>query len=158
MLHAASMLTGLWIIWLLVAGGWRTNADLLISVVAALACLLFAWRAGGVSGAISRLPAALTRAASRMGAVLGGALATLRAAIAADVTLNPALVRVKSRARAQEERAAFGAMISATPGMAVVDADPDGLLVHVLNEDAVDADDLGRLEARVIGRRGGDRE
>jgi predicted regulator of Ras-like GTPase activity (Roadblock/LC7/MglB family) len=35
--------------------------------------------------------------------------------------------------------------------MAVVDVDPDGLLVHVLNEDAVDADDLGRLEAQVIG-------
>ena len=91
------------------------------------------------------------RALSRIGAVFSGALSTMRAAIAADVTLRPALVRVKSRARRPNQRAAFGAMISATPGMAVVDVDPDGLLVHVLNEDAVDADDLGRLEAQVIG-------
>ena len=151
MLHAASLLTGLWIIWLLATGGWRSNEDLAISGLAALCCVVFAWRAGGVSGALSRAPAAALRAISRIGAVFSGALSTMRAAIAADVTLRPALVPVKSRARRPNQRAAFGAMISATPGMAVVDVDPDGLLVHVLNEDAVDADDLGRLEAQVIG-------
>lgn len=153
MLHAASMLTGLWIIWLLVTGGWTSNEELAVSALATLVCVVFAWRAGGVSGAMTRLPADVVRASQRMGAVIGGAIATMRAAIAADVTLKPALVRVKSRAQSQEQRAAFGAMISATPGMAVVDVDPDGLLVHVLNEDAVDAEDLGRLEAQIIGRR-----
>jgi hypothetical protein len=35
--------------------------------------------------------------------------------------------------------------------MAVVETDADGLLVHVINEDAIDAADLGRLEDLVIG-------
>jgi hypothetical protein len=35
--------------------------------------------------------------------------------------------------------------------MAVVETDADGLLVHVIDEDGVDATDLGRLEGRILG-------
>lgn len=157
MLHAASMLTGLWIIWLLANGGWRTPEDLIVSLAAALVCVAFAARAGGAGDGFTRAPHALLLSFSRLSAVFRGALSTMRAAIAADVTLKPALVRVKTRTQHASDRAAFGGMISATPGMTVVDVDGDGVLVHVLNEDAVDAEDLGRLEAQVLGGRGGGR-
>lgn len=151
MLHAAAMLTGLWIVWLLLTQRWDSALDLGVGAGAALLCVGLALRGGGAGEAFARLPSSLLLAVSRIGPLLQGAFATVRAAIAADVTLKPALVRVKTRARKGEERAAFASMISATPGMAVVDADADGMLVHVLNEDEVDAVDLGALEARVIG-------
>lgn len=154
MLHAAAMLSGLWIFWLLVTQRWNSLQDLGVAAGAALLCVLIAARGNNVGEAFARAPESLVLALSRIGAVLLGALATMRAAVAADVTLKPALVRIKTRAQKGAERAAFASMISATPGMAVVDADADGLLVHVLNEDEVDAADLGQLEAHVIGRGG----
>ena len=139
MLHAAAMLTGLWIVWLLLTQRWDSALDLGVGAGAALLCVGLALRGGGAGEAFARLPSSLLL------------VNEISKALGMNVTLKPALVRVKTRARKGEERAAFASMISATPGMAVVDADADGMLVHVLNEDEVDAVDLGALEARVIG-------
>jgi multisubunit Na+/H+ antiporter MnhE subunit len=86
---------------------------------------------------------------ARIGAVVRGGLSVLRAALAADVTVKPALVRVRTRSSDPIARAAFADLMSAAPGMAVVDSDEDGVLVHVINEDAIDEADLGALESRV---------
>jgi multicomponent Na+:H+ antiporter subunit E len=149
MLHAAAMLLGLCILWLLSTQRFTSAQDVALAALAASACVLAAARAGGVGSAFARAPRALLTIVSRAGAVLGGSVATMRAAVAADVTLKPALVRVRTRGRGAE-RAAFADMLSATPGMVVVETDPDGLLVHVMNEDSIDAADLGRLE-RITG-------
>jgi multisubunit Na+/H+ antiporter MnhE subunit len=127
MLHAAAMLCGLVVLWMLAAGRVTSPQDWMIAGVVALACVVVAVRFGGASRAFTRAPRLLA--------------------------LNVALVRVRSRTQSVAERAAFANMISATPGMAVVDADVDGLLVHVINEDAIDAADLGRLESMVGGGR-----
>jgi multisubunit Na+/H+ antiporter MnhE subunit len=68
--------------------------------------------------------------------------------------MHPALVRVKTRAVRPHQRASFAYVLTATPGMAVVETDADGLLLHVLDENGVDAADLGWLEQAVIGGRG----
>lgn len=156
MLHAAAMLIGTCILWLVATQRWATPDDLTMAVCAALACVFSAARLGGVGGAFARAPRTVILAFARAGPVLRGALATVRAAAAADVTLKPALVRVKTRATHAVERAAFANMISATPGLAVVDTDSEGLLVHVTHEDAIDAADLGQLEHLVMkgGARG----
>jgi multisubunit Na+/H+ antiporter MnhE subunit len=150
MLHAAAMLIGTCILWLLATQRWNSAEDFAIAACAASACVLIAARLGGVGGGFARAPQFALLALARAGPVVRGALATLRSALAADVTLKPALVRVRTRASSAAERAAFANMISATPGMAVVDTDADGLLVHVTNEDAIDAADLGRLEHLVM--------
>jgi multisubunit Na+/H+ antiporter MnhE subunit len=125
--------------------------DWVIAGVAALACVIVALRFGGASRAFSLAPRLLALNVARAGAVVRGTVSTLRAAISADVTMKPALVRVRWRAHGVAERASFANMISATPGMAVVETDADGLLVHVINEDAIDAADLGRLEDMAAG-------
>lgn len=149
MLHAAAMLLGLFVIWLAATGLSANVVDISIAAGAAFACVAVMLRMGGVGAAFWRAPRALYVTAMRAPGVVGGALATLRAALAADVTLQPALVRIKTRG-AGVERAAFAHLLSATPGMAVVESDADGLLVHVTDEDDIDASDLGRLE-RMVG-------
>ncbi len=151
MLHAAAMLIGLAVLWMLVTQPASSPQDWAMAAAVTIACAAVALRFGGVSSAFARALRLWALSIARSGAVARGALATLRAAASADVTMKPALVRVRSRATLSAERASFANMISATPGMAVVETDADGLLVHVLNEDAIDAADLGRLEGRVVG-------
>jgi multisubunit Na+/H+ antiporter MnhE subunit len=150
MFHAAAMLIGLAAVWLLYAQRSSMGADAALAFGVAAACVLLTLRFGGVERGFLQAPARIGLALARAGAVMRGALSTMRAAIAADVTLAPALVRVKTRATSAQSRAAFADMISAAPGMMVVESDADGFLAHVLNEDAVDTADLGRLEARVL--------
>lgn len=150
MLHAAAMLLGLCVLWLLATQRFYSIADVAVAIAAAALCAFVAARTAGVSRAFARAPWALFTVLVRAGAVLGGCLTTMRAALGANIRIKPALVHVRTRGRGIE-RAAFADMLSATPGLAVVDTDPDGLLVHVMNEDAIDAADLGRLEDQVQG-------
>ena len=151
MLHAAAMLCGLVILWMLATQHASSPQDWAIAGAAAVACVAGGVRCGGASRAFSRAPRLFALNVTRAGAMLRGTLMTLRAAASADVTMKPTLVRVRSRASSVAERASFANMISATPGMAVVESDADGLLVHVIDEDAIDAADLGRLEDMVVG-------
>jgi multisubunit Na+/H+ antiporter MnhE subunit len=150
MLHAAAMLTGIFLLWLLVVQPGTSPQGLAIGTGVALACVVLGARLGGVTSAFARAPFLAVSALGRLGVVLRGALSTIRAAVAADIALKPALVRLKTRVKGVEASAALAAMISASPGMVVVETDAEGLLVHVLDEDAVGAADLGRLEDRVL--------
>jgi multisubunit Na+/H+ antiporter MnhE subunit len=151
MLHAAAMLMAVWLLWLLLTQSWGGPEIWALGFGVAAACVMFAARFGGVSGnAFARAPHFFALTMERAPAVLRGSLMTIRAAIAADVTLKPALVRVKARPSSLEARAALANMISAAPGAMVVEADQEGLLVHVIDEDAIEAAHLGALEGRVV--------
>lgn len=151
MLHAAAMWTGLFLLWLALTQRGLTLVDIGIGIGAALACLVVAWRFGGVGRGFARAPRLLILRVGRVGAVLRGAAQTVRDALAADVTLKPAFVRVRSRVTGAGARAVLAEMISAAPGQMVVEADGEGLLLHVNDEDGVDAAELGALEAHVLG-------
>jgi multisubunit Na+/H+ antiporter MnhE subunit len=150
MLHAAAMLIGIFLLALLVLSGRDlTEAAALAAMIAAV-CVLFAARFGGIGRTAFGAPQVLFLSVSCAGAVLRGALSTMRAAIAADVTLQPALVRVRTRTQAEFTRAVLAHLMSAPPGIVIVEADADGMLAHVTDEDGVDAVAIGALEARVI--------
>ena len=155
MLHAAAMLSGLWALWLLFTQRWTSGVEFALGFAVALVCVVWAARFGGVErNAFVSAPRMLALALRRSPDVLAGGWATLRAAIAADVTLAPALVRVKPRPASENARAALSGMISAASGAIVVEADAEGLLVHVIDEEAIDAAHLGALEARVLSALG----
>lgn len=151
MLHAAAMLTGLFLLWLALTQRGLSLVDIGLGLAVALVCMLAAWRLGGIGRGFARAPRLLILRLSRVGAVLRGAVQTVRDALAADVTLKPALVRVRSRVTGAGARAVLAEMISAAPGQMVVEADGEGLLLHVNDEDGVDAAELGALEAQVLG-------
>ena len=152
MLHAAAMLTGLFILWLLLTQRWSEPADIALAVFAALIGVAATARLGGLGrgGPFTHAPQLLALTIGRAGEIVSGALACIRAAIAADVTLKPALVRVKTRAASAFARAALSDLISAAPGAVVVETSARDLLVHVIDEDATDAALLAGLEARVL--------
>jgi len=158
MLHAAAMLAGLFVLALLITQGWMSREHALLAFGVALASMSFALAFGGVrKNPFSTTPQFLMFVSSRLGAALGGALTTVRAALAADVTLKPALVRVRADETGAFALGAAADAISAAPGSVVVETDSEGMLVHVLNEDATDSEALTAIQARaagLLGRRG----
>lgn len=151
MLHAAAMWAGLAIIWLAATQGWSSVEGVVMAASAALACVVVALRFRALSPDYAGAPASAWLSLSAIGAVVGGLAAVARAALSADVTLRPALVRIRTRAATPQARVAFANLLSAAPGVAVVETDEDGFLVHVAFEDGVDAAELGRVEEAVRG-------
>lgn len=149
MLHAAAMLIGTFLLALLAFSERSFTEAAALAALVASACVLFAARFGGVGASVMSAPQTLALGLMRSGAVVGAALKVMRSAIAADVTLKPALVRVKARARSGLARAVMADLVSASPGAVVVDIEPDAALVHVTDEDAIDAVEIGAIEAQV---------
>ena len=149
MLHAAAMLAGLFALGLLLTQGWTSQGQVLLVFGAALASTGAAMWLGGVrKNAFSTAPQFVMLIVSRGGDVMRGALSTIRAALAADVTLKPALVSVHAEATGPFAKAAAADLISAVPGSVVVETDSDGMLVHVMNEDAMDSAAFTALQRR----------
>lgn len=154
MLHAAAMLLGIFALGLLVIGvGVSPETPAAAGGVAIVVTLLAAHFGGTRDNAFAAPQLGLLGVARARDAI-GGAFSTLRAAGAADVTLKPALVRVKVRTDDARAQAALADQLSAAAGAVVIDVDADGLLVHVLDEDAIDGGEIGGLEARVLSALG----
>jgi multisubunit Na+/H+ antiporter MnhE subunit len=135
MLHAAALFAGIFALWVALTGRVASAADLAMAAGAAATCVaIAAWVSGVRGNAFASAPQRMLLAAGRAGAVLRGAVSTIRAALAADITLNPALVRIKTRSRSASA-IAFANMISAAPGSVVVEAELDSVLVHVIDEE-----------------------
>lgn len=157
MLHVAALVAGLAGLWIILA--WTANpaapaAELVAAgVFVAVLTALWTARLGGVDREsaphwrVLRLAPLFMR---RISATLQGAGAAARAAIAADVTLRPALVRIRTRRQSDASRSALAHFISAAPGGVIVDIDGDGMLAHVLQEEALDAPQLAALETQVV--------
>lgn len=155
MLHAAAMVAGLFVIGFVIAQGWAERDGAALVFAAALASVAAAMRLGGLrKNPFSSGPQFLMLLFGRADAVIRGALSTIRAALAADVTLRPALVRVRTDTADGFAQAAAANLISAAPGSVVVETDRDGMLVHVINEAATESDALAgthQRAARLLG-------
>lgn len=156
MLHAAAILIGYALLAALLMPH-VVEARPWIAPVAGAVCAAASLRFGGATGALTRFPRAAAWIGLRMVQSLAGALVVLRAALAGDVTLKPALVKLKTRLDGGDARALLAGMVSAAPGAVAVESDAGGLLVHVMDEDGFDADALAAMEARAQAIVGGGR-
>ena len=155
MLRAAAAFFGLTLIWLLATQRFGAVGDLAIAAGAAAGAHLSGVRfGGGASAGFVQAPRLVWLGLSRADIVLSGAASTARAALAADIALAPGLVRLKTRGVDPDTRADLATLVSATPGAVVVDADAEGLLIHLIEESEAESGDLGALEARVIAAHG----
>lgn len=157
MLHVAALVAGLAGLWIILS--WTANpaappAELVAAgVFVAVLAALWTARLGGVdreSAPHWRLLRLAPLFVRRVSSTAQGAGAAARAAIAADVTLRPALVRIRTRRQSDASRTTLAHFISAAPGGVIVDIDGEGMLAHVLQEEALDAPHLAALEAEVV--------
>jgi multisubunit Na+/H+ antiporter MnhE subunit len=135
MLEAIALFFWAFVIWLLVEQDFTAFAFAAAFMAAAGAVIIAARLARWGRGAFTRMPRLFLAMAMRTGAAVADALEIVRAAIAADVTLKPALVRVRTRSAEQASVAALANLLGASPGAIVIAADQEGLLVHVNRED-----------------------
>lgn len=152
-MHVVALLASFAGLWIILVGTPSDAAGLGFAGAAAALSLLWIARFGGVdreSAPLWRLIRLAPMFVGRGLASARGAALTARTAIAADVPLKPALVRVKLRPQSQAARAALAHFVSAEPGGVVVDIERDSLLVHVLQEEAIDAPQLARIESAVV--------
>jgi multisubunit Na+/H+ antiporter MnhE subunit len=155
MLHAAAMLAGLFVLGLLLTQGWVSRDQALLVFGAALASAGAAIWLGGIrKNAFSTAPQFVMQIASRAGDVLRAALLPIRAALAAAVTLKPALVSVHAETTDSFAKAAAADLISAVPGSVVVETDSEGMLVHVMNEQAMESGTFTALQRRAAAMLG----
>lgn len=145
MLQTATMLAGLWAVWLLVTQAPLTPEQLGIGAGVAFMCALIAARFCGMRDLGAPVGVGMRRL-RHAPEDFRAALSTARAAIAADVSLRPGLVRIKPRVATDTVKAAFAAAVSARPGWVAVESDADGMLAHVLDEEAVQPHDISAIE------------
>lgn len=63
-------------------------------------------------------------------------IAVIRACLRADLDINPALVKVKTKCHTDLAKTLFANSITLTPGTVTIEVEPNRLLVHALYEDA----------------------
>ena len=155
MLHATATFAGLFIFALLLLGPLAGGGELVAAAALAGAATLLGLWLGGPPATFSQALAALSGSWGAAARVVRGALKTIRAAVAADVSMRPALVRVSNWRGDQRERARIAHAVGATPAAVVVDADEQGVLVHVNDEHDGDVAGLERIAAGLAGSSGG---
>jgi len=134
MLQAVALFSGTFVVWLLLEQRF-TPAALAAAVAAAVACVLLTARLPRLGRrTFTLMPKLAAVQLMRTGAAFADAIRTVRAAIAADVKLRPALVRVRTRGGDALSVATLANWIGATPGAVVISNDSEGLLVHVNDE------------------------
>lgn len=151
MLHAAAMLAGLFFLAFIFTSPVLGANAVFAAVAIALAAAAFGLRFGGASRAFSGVLASIGFAPAAARRALGGALKTVRLAAAADISLHPALIRIRAARAGPFEQVRIAAAAGGAAGAIVVECDSEGLLVHANDEEGVEVKEFERIEAR-IGR------
>lgn len=91
-----------------------------------------------------------------MGEIFKANVQVIRACLRADLDINPALVKVKTRCKTDLAKTLFANSITLTPGTVTIEVEPNRLLVHALYEEAAGPDafvDMDERSARAIDGR-----
>lgn len=154
MLQAIALFSGTFVVWLLLEQQF-TPAALIAAIVAAIACVAVTARLPRLGRrTFTLMPKLAAVQLMRTGSAFSDAMRTVRAALAADVKLRPALVRVRTRGGDALSTATLANWIGATPGAVVISSDGEGLLVHVNDEGDERFDRIRDWEALLAGKSG----
>ena len=148
MLHAAATSVGLFILAYVLIGPVFPGGELAAAAGIALAGTVFALRFGGSPRTFTRSIMNVQALARGAGRVARGAAGAVRNAVAADVALRPALIRIRAPAPDAAWREGLALAVGSAPGAVVVETDADGALVHVNDEEGADVAAIERMELR----------
>lgn len=155
MAYGASLIIGLFIVWVLAAFGVGWPPAVMLALGAACAALgtLVAWRIGalGREGAWSDAPLRAARAILALPTGLISAFGVAAAALGVRRG-KPGLVRLKLEPGSADALDRVIEALSAQPGLIAVDADAGSVLLHAHNEDGVRIERLKAVERAAAGR------
>ena len=163
MAYLIGLIVTLSIFWLSNSGHYTPLLLSLGAVSVALTVLLTS-RLGGIdreSSPYVRIFGFITYLPWLLWEILKANYTVIRACLAADLDISPALVRVRTTCRSDLARVTFANSITLTPGTVTVSVEGDKLLVHALYEAGAGPgafDELDRRSARAMDgapRRGG---
>jgi multicomponent Na+:H+ antiporter subunit E len=149
MAYAAALITGLAALWLALSPGAFSTGWLVCGAAAIVVALVLAWRMRLLDreGApYLSAPGVALLLLRRLPAIVGANLGAIGAALAFNPKLQPALIRLKTRAGDGLARATFVNTLGLTPGLLVVECSEDSVLIHALVEDDADEEELRALE------------
>lgn len=95
-----------------------------------------------------RWPVFLTYWVWLMGEIIKANWRVIRACLKADLDINPALVKVKTRCKSDLAKTTFANSITLTPGTVTLSVDGDKLLVHALYEDDAEPGAFDEMDRR----------
>ncbi|MGB3625893.1 MAG: Na+/H+ antiporter subunit E [Henriciella sp.] len=72
----------------------------------------------------------------------------IKACVGANLDINPALVKVKTRCESDLAKTVFANSITLTPGTVTIEVEGDKLLVHALFEEAATPESFAEMDAR----------
>lgn len=150
MLYALGLVAALLALALVLVGpvaGWAGV------VAGALVGLLLAVRFGAIGPEGAPYSRGLAHLGFQTRLLINGAIGTVRvarSALAADLTVEPHLVKLRTRPMAEPTRAALALALSQRPGVASLDLGEDNQLVHALHESETDSRALALIEGAAI--------
>ncbi len=83
-----------------------------------------------------------------MGEIVKSNWTVVRACLAADLDISPALVKVRTTSKSDLARVTFANAITLTPGTATIDIDGDKLLIHALYEESALPESFADMDKR----------
>ncbi|MGE0046040.1 MAG: Na+/H+ antiporter subunit E [Hyphomonadaceae bacterium] len=155
MIYAAASLVGLTAFWYALAPGGEGIVLGGVSIAVACALGLRLTQADRESAPLARAPWLIAFFFARLPAAMSESARVLRAALAADVTLKPELLRIRARTSDGFSRATFANALTSAAAAIVVETDAEGLFAHLMQEDALDARALAALETGANAAAGG---
>lgn len=128
-LSASLLFLGLFAVWVSLVGAPSDGEAWAVAVFAIAGAMLIVVRGGGLPRVRVTHIAALVRPATIL-----GAFSVLRAALSGERARRPGLVRVLWAAARGQTTGDSVASFSASPAVAVVLVEADGMLLHVMDE------------------------
>ncbi|WP_084395588.1 Na+/H+ antiporter subunit E [Henriciella aquimarina] len=124
---------------------------LTLSVISLLVVLLLAYRLDTVDkegSPYARTPQLFAYWAWLVVEIFKANWPVIKACVSADLDINPALVKVKTRCESDLAKTIFANSITLTPGTVTVEVEGDKLLVHALFEEDATPDSFAEMDER----------
>jgi multicomponent Na+:H+ antiporter subunit E len=151
--YAAALIAGAAALWLTLSPdpfsmAWAVSGAAVIAVTLGLA---FRMKLLDREGApYMHAPGAALFLLRRAPAMIGANLSLLTGALALDPKARPGLLRLKTRPGDDLARGLFVNSLAMTPGLIAVDVDEDSILIHALDEDDADEEELRAAETKAL--------
>ncbi len=151
-LHVASLVVSLSVLWLLLSGFFTDPLLLGLGAVSVVAVALLAWRAGIVDAEghpVQVAPRALLYWPWLIKEIVVANIDVAKAICRSPMAIEPRVIKVKASQKDELGRVIYANSITLTPGTVTIALEGDELTVHALTKGSVEGLESGEMDRRV---------